>query len=107
VLKEQKTVSGLALAHIKENLQKAIIVIVICNNIVNIVGSIFVGVLAASIFGDATIGIVSAVLTFLIIIFGEILPKTIGENNAEKIGLLVARPLLIIIKVLTPLVWLL
>jgi len=107
VLKDQKTPAGLALAKIKENLQKAIIVIVVGNNVVNIVGSIFVGVVASNTFGDATIGIVSAVLTFMIIIFGEILPKTIGENNAEKVGLAVAQPLLIGIKILAPLVWLL
>ncbi|MCI5050776.1 MAG: hemolysin family protein [Candidatus Pacebacteria bacterium] len=107
LLKEQKRKGADALATIKENPQKAIIVIVIANNIVNIVGSIFVGVVATNILGDAMIGIVSAVLTFLIIIFGEILPKTIGENNAEKIGLLVSRPLIFAIKILTPIVWLL
>ncbi|MCA9352081.1 HlyC/CorC family transporter [Patescibacteria group bacterium] len=107
VLKEQGGLNGLALSKIKDNIQKAIIVVVIGNNIVNIVGSIFVGFVAANTFGDAMIGIVSAILTLLIIIFGEILPKTIGENNAEKIGLFVARPLLVAITIFTPLVWLL
>lgn len=107
LLKEQNKKGADALANIKSNPQKAIIVIVIANNIVNIVGSIFVGVVATNVLGDATIGIVSAVLTFLIIIFGEILPKTIGENNAEKIGLFIARPLVVWIKILTPVVWIL
>ncbi|MFT6361279.1 MAG: CBS domain containing-hemolysin-like protein [Candidatus Paceibacteria bacterium] len=107
VLKDQKKKGAEALAKIKENLQEAIIVIVIGNNIVNIVGSIFVGVVASRVFGDAWIGAISAVLTILIIVFGEILPKTIGENNAEKVSLLVSRPLLFKIKILRPLVWLL
>jgi CBS domain containing-hemolysin-like protein len=107
VLKDQKKKGAQALAKIKDNLQEAIIVIVIGNNIINIVGSIFVGVVASRLFGDTWIGLVSAVLTILIILFGEILPKTIGENNAEKIGLLVAGPLLFKIKLLRPLVWLL
>ena len=107
LLKEQNKKGAEALARIKENPQKAIIVIVIANNIVNIVGSIFVGVVSAGVFGDGMIGIVSAVLTFMIIIFGEILPKTIGENNAEKIGLLISRPLLVGIKILSPFVWVL
>ncbi|MAQ77114.1 hypothetical protein CL684_01150 [Candidatus Campbellbacteria bacterium] len=107
LLKEQNKTGAAALADIKENPQKAIIVIVIANNIVNIVGSIFVGVVATNILGDAMIGIVSALLTFFIIIFGEILPKTIGENNSEKIGLLVSRPLTVAIKIFSPLVWLL
>lgn len=107
LLRDQNKKGAHALAKIKENPQKAIIVIVVANNIVNIVGSIFVGVVATNILGDAMIGIVSAILTFLIIVFGEILPKTIGENNAEKVGLAISRPLLVAIKVLAPLVWML
>lgn len=107
LLRDQKKKGAEALASIKDNLQEAIIVIVIGNNIVNIVGSIFVGVIASQVFGDTMIGIVSAVITILIIVFGEILPKTIGENNAEKIGLFVAPFLLFAIKMLRPLVWLL
>ena len=83
-----------------------IIVIVVANNVVNIVGSIFVGVIASKVFGDGLIALISAVLTFLIILFGEILPKTIGENNAEDISLAVAKPLLLFISILSPLVWL-
>ena len=107
VLKEQKTKSSLALFRIKDNMQRAIIVIVIANNIVNIVGSIFVGVIATQVLGSTWIGLVSAVITLLIIIFGEILPKTIGENNAEKISLAVAQPILYMIRILSPLVWVL
>lgn len=107
VLKEQQTKNGLALFKIKDNMQRAIIVIVIANNIVNIVGSIFVGVLATQTLGSTWIGIVSAVITLMIIIFGEILPKTIGENNAEKISLAVAQPVLYMIRILSPLVWML
>ncbi|MFT7328391.1 MAG: CBS domain containing-hemolysin-like protein [Crocinitomicaceae bacterium] len=107
LLKAQQKKGAEALAKIKKYPQKAIIVIVIANNIINIAGSIFVGVVATNVLGDAMIGIVSAVLTLLIIIFGEILPKTIGENNAEKICLLIARPLTFVIKILSPLVWIL
>ncbi|MCD8563694.1 MAG: DUF21 domain-containing protein [Candidatus Pacebacteria bacterium] len=84
VLKEQGIAGADALVTLKTNLQQAIIVIVIGNNIVNIAGSLFVGVVAVRLFGDPLIGLISALLTLLIIIFGEILPKTIGENNAEK-----------------------
>lgn len=107
VLKEQQKKGALELFLVKERLQRSIIVIVIGNNIVNIVGSIFVGVVASEVFGDTMLGIVSAVLTLVIIIFGEILPKAIGENNAERISLSVAPFLLGITKILSPLVWLL
>lgn len=107
VLKEQREQGAEELFQVKENLQRSIIVIVIANNIVNIVGSIFVGALASSVFGDAMLGIISAVLTFLIIVFGEILPKTIGENNAEKISLKAAPALLAATSIFSPIIWLL
>ncbi len=103
---EQKKKGSEALVKIKKNLSQAIIVIVIGNNIVNIVGSIFVGVFATKLLGDFWIGFVSALLTILIIMFGEILPKTIGENFSESISLRVAPVLLFLIRLLRPLVWL-
>ena len=107
MLAEQKKGGSAALLKIKQNLSRAIIVIVMGNNIVNIVGSIFVGVVSAEVLGNNFLGVVSAVLTILIIIFGEILPKTIGENYAEKISLRIAPALTLAIKFLSPLVWVL
>ncbi len=98
---------SLALQKIKENLSQAIIVIVIGNNIVNIVGSMFVGMIALNVFGSVWLGLISAIITILIIIFGEILPKTIGENYSEKISLFIAPIVLFSIKMLKPIVWLL
>lgn len=95
-----------ALLALKHNLSPAIILIVICNNVFNIVGSILVGVFATAAFGDAAIGIISAVMTALVIMFGEIVPKTVGENNADDIALFFAAPLRIAIKIFYPLIWL-
>ncbi|MGB0925409.1 MAG: hemolysin family protein [Minisyncoccia bacterium] len=106
LLAEQNIKRAVSLLKIKQNLSQAVIVIVIGNNIINIVGSIFVGVVAADLLGSTWLGVVSAILTILIIIFGEILPKTIGENHAEKISLFVAPLLAFAIKVLKPVVWL-
>lgn len=106
LLAEQGKKPATSLLKIKNNLSQAVIVIVIGNNIINIVGSIFVGAFAARILGSTWLGLISAVLTVLIIVFGEILPKTIGENHAEKISLFVAPELLFLIKILKPVVWL-
>ena len=104
LLKKQNKKGSEALVKIKNNMSQAIIVIVIGNNIINIIGSIFVGLVAINVFGSQFIGLVSAVLTILIIIFGEILPKTIGENNSEQISLFISRPLLFLITIFKPLV---
>lgn len=99
--KKQK-INAQILLDVKENLQKYITTIVVLNNIVNIVGSIYVGVLASKIFGDFYLGIVSAVLTFLIIMFAEIIPKIYGEKYSNEISLFIVKPLKIITFILKP-----
>jgi CBS domain containing-hemolysin-like protein len=87
-------------------MSRPIATIVILNNIFNIVGSIIIGSLATQILGDAWLGLFSGILTFLIILFGEILPKTLGERNAEHLALILAFPIKFISFIFTPLVWL-
>ncbi len=94
-----------ALLTIREKMNRPITTIVILNNVANIVGSILVGSLASSVLGSRWLGVFSGFLTFLVIIFAEIIPKTLGENYAETIALSVARPVLLITRLLTPLVW--
>ncbi|MCF7835778.1 MAG: hemolysin family protein [Candidatus Marinimicrobia bacterium] len=90
---------------IKENIRRPITVIVIFNNVFNIVGSILVGVVATKLLENSWLGLASGVLTFLIIVFGEIVPKSIGENHAEPICLFISRPLLLSTKIFFPFVW--
>lgn len=106
-LLEEKGVFGAkAFLMIKERPSRTIASLVLLNNINNIVGSIFIGHLATEVFGDAVLGLISAVVTILIIVFGEIIPKTIGESNAERISLVFANPLRGTTKLLSPLTYL-
>jgi CBS domain containing-hemolysin-like protein len=107
VYKVKKKKGGKALVDLKHNLTPAITLIVVGNNIFNIVGSMLVGVFAARAFGDTGLGIASAVVTILVILFGEIIPKTIGENNADEIALFFAQPLHLALVVFGPVIWLL
>ncbi len=93
-----------ALLEIKEHLARPISAIVVLNNIFNIVGSIAVGTIAAQVFGQQWVGVVSGVLTFLVILFAEILPKTLGERYAEQVSLAVALPVRGLTWLMTPLV---
>ncbi|NEQ97325.1 MAG: HlyC/CorC family transporter [Cyanothece sp. SIO2G6] len=97
--------AAIALLAIREKISRPIASIVILNNVFNIVGSIVVGQVTASQLGDAALGIVSGVLTFLIIIFAEIVPKTLGERFAEPISLTVAFPLRTLTTILSPFIW--
>jgi CBS domain containing-hemolysin-like protein len=62
--------------------------------------------MALRLLGEAWLGVFSGVLTLLIIIGAEIIPKTIGQRHAVPIGLLIARPLRLLTFLFTPLVWL-
>ena len=95
----------LALLAIRENMNRPIATIVIMNNIFNIVGSIVTGSIASQVLGDTWLGIFSAILTLLIIMFGEIIPKTIGERYCEQIAMVTALPVTGLSLVFTPLVW--
>lgn len=103
---QSKKTSTLALLKIKKKMNRPIATIVILNNIFNIVGSILIGSLATKILGSGWIGVFSGLLTFLIIIFGEILPKTIGQRYADNFALFLALPIQFLTLILTPLVWL-
>lgn len=95
-----------SLLKIREKMNRPIAMIVILNNIANIVGSIFVGVIATKELGSEWLGVVSGVLTFLVIIFAEIIPKTVGERHNVKISLFMAKPVLFVTKLVTPVIWL-
>ncbi|PZO42894.1 MAG: HlyC/CorC family transporter [Shackletoniella antarctica] len=106
-LAQSKQPAALALYAIRNKINRPVATIVILNNLFNIVGSIAIGSIAARTFGDALLGVFSGVLTFLVIVVGEILPKTLGERYAIPIALLVAIPVRTLTWAFTPIVWLL
>lgn len=79
--------------------------ILVGNNVVNIAATSISTSLFLSIFQEKGVPIATAVMTILVLIFGEITPKTIAVNNTEKVALLVSRPIKIIITILKPVVW--
>ena len=80
ILVEKKRKHAKDVLYLKENITSTIASIVVVNNAVNIVGSIFIGQLVAARFGNQWLGVASTVLTFSIIIVAEIIPKTLGER---------------------------
>ena len=104
-LAQSRNPSALALLAIREKMNRPIATLVILNNVFNIIGSIVIGSTAATLLGDTWLGLFSAFLTFLIIIFGEIIPKTLGERYAESLALLIAVPVTWLTLLFTPLVW--
>ncbi len=82
-----------ALKKLYGNITHTISVLVILNNIANIAGSLAVGTLAAKTLSSFWQGVFSAILTLVIIIWAEIIPKTIGERYDIHVCMIIATPL--------------
>jgi CBS domain containing-hemolysin-like protein len=95
-----------ALVRLKSDPSRMLITILIGNNIVNIAASAIATVVATQWFGDIGPGIAVGVLTILILIFGEITPKSLATRYAERISLFIAPPMFGLMRLLTPAVWL-
>lgn len=89
-----------------ENQGKMLSAILIGNNVVNLSASSLATVMASSLFGNKAVGIATGILTLLILVFGEITPKTMATYSAEKISLKVAGYIYFLMIVLTPVIFL-
>jgi putative hemolysin len=87
---------------IAENFDKTLTTILVGNNIVNILSTSLGTVICTELFGAKGVGIATAAMTVLILIFGEIMPKSLAKENAEKFALSFGGLLNVFIVVLTP-----
>lgn len=104
---KEKRKGWVALKRLKSNSRRMIIIILIGNNVVNITAASLMAVITTNYFGTISLGITAGILTLLILILGEITPKTLASQYAGRISLLIARPIEILGWILYPLVILL
>lgn len=78
--------------------------ILIGNNVVNIGASALATSVAVKAFGEGSVGVVTIVMTILVLIFGEITPKSIAKQNSESVALKVSKPINVIVKLFRPFV---
>lgn len=88
-----------------EDPNKLLGAILIGNNVVNIGASALATTIATNIFGSAGAGIATGIMTVLVLIFGEITPKSIAKQNSEKVALRVSNIINVIVKILRPFIW--
>ena len=79
--------------------------ILIGNNIVNIAATSITTSLFTATLGAQGVAMATGLMTVLVLIFGEITPKTISANSPEKTSLVVAKPIKFFVTILTPVVW--
>lgn len=90
---------------ITANTDKMLSAILIGNNIVNLSASALSTTLTLKMFGSSLVGIATGILTFLILVFGEITPKNVASKNAENIALQYIGIISVLVVILTPVIY--
>lgn len=103
-LAESGDKSALWVMKLNENRGKMLSAILIGNNVVNLSASSMLTVLATDVFGSKAAGAATGILTLLILIFGEITPKTIATLEAEKNALRFGHVIYVLMVLLTPVI---
>lgn len=104
--KTKKSNKAKKVLYIIDNFDKALTAILIGNNIVNILSASLATVLFTKYFGAGSVGIATLVMTVVVLLFGEIIPKSLASENAEKMSLFMAPILNAIMIVLKPVIFL-
>ncbi|MEF2734564.1 MAG: hemolysin family protein [Blautia sp.] len=104
-LADQGDKRALTLLKVIEDSGRLLSTILIGNNIVNITASSLATTITMRLFGNAAVSISTGIITLLVLIFGEITPKTLATIHAEKIALAYARIIHLLMIILTPVIF--
>ncbi|RPH43133.1 MAG: HlyC/CorC family transporter [Desulfobulbaceae bacterium] len=104
MLKKEGHASAQSLQDLRANINEPITAILTLNTIANTIGAAIAGAAAAKLMGDQSVIWFSAVFTLTILIFSEIIPKTIGVTFSYKLAPIVAYPIRAMIVVLKPII---
>jgi len=107
VLVEQGSAGGKQLQHMRREVDRPISAILTLNTVAHTVGAAGAGAEATALFGSAWFGVISAVLTLLILIFSEIIPKTLGTVYCRGLAPFTGVSLTWLVRLLGPVVWVL
>jgi magnesium and cobalt exporter, CNNM family len=106
MMKKQGHSSASLLQELRKDIEEPITAILTLNTIAHTVGAAIAGAAAAVVFGEQNLILFSAVFTLVILLFSEILPKTIGVSYTVLLAPYIAHPLRWMIIILRPIVWL-
>ncbi|MBW6461750.1 MAG: hemolysin family protein [DPANN group archaeon] len=101
---KEKVKNSKIIAKLLEDPNKLLITILIGNNLVNVSASALATSIGIFLFGSVGIGIAVGVMTFFILLFGEVLPKSYAVHNKEKFAIFVAKPIYLLQKFQSPLI---
>lgn len=105
VLEKKNSGAGKTLKDLKADINKPLSAILTLNTVAHTIGAAGAGAQAAAVFGNNYVGIASAVLTLLILVFSEIIPKTLGASYWKGLAPITAVGLKYLTIILYPFVW--
>ena len=104
VKEEEGSRSAKQFIKLKQNIDRPLSAILSLNTIAHTIGAAGVGAQATKVFGEVYFGLISAILTFLILVLSEIIPKTIGASYWRELVTFTGRAIKITIFITYPLV---
>ena len=105
-LEKKRAPGAKALRKLKDSLDQPLAAILTLNTIAHTVGAAGVGAQSTIVFGSAYVGVTSGVLTLLILVLSEIIPKSLGALYWPQLSTALAPTILFLTRVLAPFVWL-
>jgi CBS domain containing-hemolysin-like protein len=105
ILQKKGSVAAPIMTELKTNIHRPITAILTLNTIANTMGAAVAGAAAAAVFGEHNLGWFSAAFTFAILIFSEIIPKTIGVAYCRELAPWLAVPIRMMVFILKPVIF--
>ncbi|WP_063355589.1 hemolysin family protein [Pseudoalteromonas luteoviolacea] len=105
MMKQQNPALASRVQKLKDNIDKPLAAILTLNTVAHTAGAAGVGAQAAVVFGDAAVGLASAVMTLLVLVLSEIIPKTLGATYWRGLTPSVSFALVWLVRLLKPFVW--
>ncbi len=101
---EKKRKGAIELKKLKDDTHRLLVTILIGNNLVNTTASAIATDMAIKILRNNALGIAVGIMTFILLIFGDLIPKTIGARRSISIALKVAKPIWILSNLFYPII---
>lgn len=105
LMEQQERSGGKLMRELKEDINKPLAAILTLNTIAHTVGAAGAGAQASAVFGSQWLGLASAILTLLILVLSEIIPKTLGATYWRHLSGITAHALKFLVWILYPFVW--
>ncbi|TRO92709.1 HlyC/CorC family transporter [Glycocaulis profundi] len=102
--KDQRSRSARRVNHLIEDRESLIGAILLGNNLVNILASSIAAATFVVLFGDAGVPLATLVMTLLVLVFAEVMPKTYALSNPDRMAMAVSLPIRIVVMVFSPVV---